>query len=229
MVSPQSGWGDGGRHVWPLHCPASPMRARSSVPLREIMMTVSVCPCQSVSVRVSPCSCDRPASARRAVSDPAWGHAAACPRGIPGTPWTPRFLTFGNGVPAIRAGGVGGRHMCRPCITPASTCGHAAACPYERSCRGFRGHHSSWRLGMVSPQSGWGDGGRHVWPLHCPASPMRARSSVPLREVMQSIGVRPCLHDWPTSERGPGHPVRRRGTLPRARGGFRGHHGHHSS
>jgi hypothetical protein len=26
-----------------------------------------------------------------------------------------------------------------------------------------------------------------------------------------------------------GYPVRRRGTLPRARGGFRGHHGHHCS
>ena len=46
--------------------------------------------------------------------------------GFPGTPWTPQFLTFGNGVPAIRAGRwrvvfVGAGHVPSPQIPPAVT------------------------------------------------------------------------------------------------------------
>jgi len=141
------------------------------------------------------------------------GVGARCrvPVGIPGTPWTPQSLTFGNGVPAIRVG-----HSFRRRGT-------------LRACGGFRGHHGhhcSRRLGMVSPQSGRGAlaGGTCA----APASPrldLRARSSVPLREIMMAVSVCPCQSVSSVSVRVPvtgrhqhagRYPIRRRGTLLRA-------------
>jgi len=98
---------DNGRHV--CHPPRvsrpTPQQARISVPLRVVMPAVGVCPYQSLFLR--------PAGTRTpgGRSD-VWGTPRAR-RGIPGTTWTPQPMTFGNGVPAIKAGhsfsGVGAR------------------------------------------------------------------------------------------------------------------------